>query len=141
METTFAGFHQDAAGDWVADLACGHTQHVRHRPPWELRPWVTSPEGRAAKLGQPLDCALCEAVALPLDAREYKRTDTFTEETLPAGLRASHRTKPGTWARCGSSQRWAWGASGRWESRSSWSAGPASIVPGSQEPSARRFIY
>lgn len=99
METTFAGFHQDAAGDWVADLACGHTQHVRHRPPWELRPWVSSSEGRAAKLGQPLDCALCDAVALPPDAREYKRTDTFTEDTLPAGLRANHSTKAGTWAR------------------------------------------
>ena len=36
------GFHQDEYGDWVAELACGHTQHVRHRPPWELRPWVAT---------------------------------------------------------------------------------------------------
>ena len=33
--TTITGFHQDAAGDWVAELACGHAQHVRHRPPWQ----------------------------------------------------------------------------------------------------------
>jgi len=99
METTFTGFHEDGAGDWVAELACGHTQHVRHRPPWELRPWATSSEGRAEKLGQPVDCPLCEAIALPADLREYKRTATFTEQTLPAGLRANHRTKAGTWAR------------------------------------------
>jgi hypothetical protein len=27
------GFHTDVEGDWVADLECGHTQHVRHDPP------------------------------------------------------------------------------------------------------------
>lgn len=26
------GFHQDEEGDWVASLACGHNQHVRHNP-------------------------------------------------------------------------------------------------------------
>ena len=35
-------FHQDEQGDWVAELECGHGQHVRHRSPWELRPWVLS---------------------------------------------------------------------------------------------------
>jgi tellurite methyltransferase len=98
-ETTFAGFHRDAAGDWVAELACGHERHVRHRPPWELRPWVTTPEGRASMLGQPIECAACDQVQLPSSARQYKRTATFTELTLPAALRADHRTKPGTWAR------------------------------------------
>lgn len=28
----------------------------------------------------------------------YKRTDIFDENTLPAGLRREHRTKPGVWA-------------------------------------------
>jgi Protein of unknown function (DUF3565) len=56
-----AGFHQDEAGDWVADLECGHTRHVRHNPPWMNRPWVTTPEGRAAHLGQVLSCAQCQA--------------------------------------------------------------------------------
>jgi hypothetical protein len=53
------GFHQDEAGDWVADLACGHGQHVRHRPPWTLRPWVLTPEGRAARIGASLSCVRC----------------------------------------------------------------------------------
>jgi hypothetical protein len=57
------GFHQDDAGDWVADLACGHTQHVRHNPPWQSRPWVTTPEGRASRIGTELPCAKCQ---LPL---------------------------------------------------------------------------
>jgi tellurite methyltransferase len=69
MKTAFAGFHQDGAGDWVAELACGHTQHVRHRPPWELREWVTSAEGRAAKLGQTIDCPLCDTGELSPGAR------------------------------------------------------------------------
>jgi len=57
---TIVGFHQDPDGDWVADLACGHTQHVRHRPPWQNRPWVTTESGRAAKLGAPMECRACD---------------------------------------------------------------------------------
>jgi hypothetical protein len=53
------GFHKDEHGDWVADLECGHTQHVRHNPPWTVRPWVITPEGRAAHLGHELSCAVC----------------------------------------------------------------------------------
>ena len=53
------GFHQDDAGDWVADLECGHTQHVRNNPPWQNRPWVTTPEGRAAHIAAELACAKC----------------------------------------------------------------------------------
>jgi hypothetical protein len=53
-------FHQDEHGDWVADLACGHGQHVRHRPPWELRPWVVTEAGRRAHLGTLLRCVRCD---------------------------------------------------------------------------------
>ena len=53
------GYHQDEEGHWVADLECGHSQHVRHDPPWQSRPWVTTPEGRAEKLGVTLDCRDC----------------------------------------------------------------------------------
>jgi len=53
------GFHQDEHGDWVADLECGHTQHVRHDPPWIRRPWVTSAAGRRSRLGAVLQCRLC----------------------------------------------------------------------------------
>lgn len=53
------GFHRDAENHWVAELECGHTQHVRHNPPWQSRPWVETPEGRAAAIGQVLGCPLC----------------------------------------------------------------------------------
>lgn len=99
METTIVGFHRDEADDWVAELACEHSQHVRHRPPWTLRAWVTTEEGRRSKLGAVIDCPLCDGLTLPSTAREYRRTPTFTEETLPAALRSEHRLKPGTWGR------------------------------------------
>jgi hypothetical protein len=53
------GYHQDPEGHWVAELECGHSQHVRHLPPWQNRPWVTTPEGRDSFLGRALPCALC----------------------------------------------------------------------------------
>jgi len=54
------GFHLDDHGDWVAELACGHRQHVRHRPPFQERPWVITEPGRRGRIGQPLDCPLCD---------------------------------------------------------------------------------
>ncbi len=30
---TITGFRLDEEGDWVADLACLHSQHMRHNPP------------------------------------------------------------------------------------------------------------
>ena len=56
------GFHQDELGDWVAELECGHSQHVRHDPPWQVRPWVTSPETRAERIGTELLCVHCDEV-------------------------------------------------------------------------------
>jgi hypothetical protein len=53
------GFRTDGEGHWVAELACGHTRHVRHDPPWQERAWVTTPEGRAAFVGRELECAAC----------------------------------------------------------------------------------
>ena len=53
------GFEQDEVGDWVALLECGHRQHVRHRPPWQERPWVVTEEGRRGRLGSPLECVEC----------------------------------------------------------------------------------
>lgn len=60
MRRKIAGFHQDELGDWVADLECGHTQHVRHQPPFQVRPWVVSAEGRCSRLGCELECKRCE---------------------------------------------------------------------------------
>ncbi|WP_043766039.1 DUF3565 domain-containing protein [Algiphilus aromaticivorans] len=60
MWQAIVDFDRDELGDWRALLACGHRQHVRHRPPWINRPWVTTPEGRAAMLGHKLWCRRCE---------------------------------------------------------------------------------
>jgi hypothetical protein len=65
MERAIVGFHLDNERHWVAELACGHDQHVRHDPPWVNRPWVTTAEGRAGMLGQPLSCVKCDASAPP----------------------------------------------------------------------------
>jgi len=61
VRRAIVGYHQDEAGHWVAELECGHTQHVRHDPPWQVRVWVTTPEGRALHLGNELECVLCDA--------------------------------------------------------------------------------
>ncbi len=60
MKQPITGFHKDDEGHWVADLACGHTQHVRHNPPWQLRPWVITEEGRNKYLGNELHCKKCD---------------------------------------------------------------------------------
>ncbi len=60
MHQPIVGFHLDEENHWVADLACGHTQHVRHDPPWQERPWVVSQSGRATRLGTELNCVECD---------------------------------------------------------------------------------
>lgn len=65
MERRITGFHTDDEGHWVAELDCGHNQHVRHDPPWQNRPWVVAPEGRASHLGAVLACRKCDQGAPP----------------------------------------------------------------------------
>lgn len=69
------GFHQDQEQHWVAELECGHDQHVRHQPPWQNRPWVVRPEGRAQALGQSLNCVKCAEAAPPDRAARPARLD------------------------------------------------------------------
>jgi hypothetical protein len=61
------GFHQDEQHHWVADLECGHPQHVRHDPPLTKRPWVLTPEGRKGRIGAELDCKKCDE-STPVEA-------------------------------------------------------------------------
>lgn len=58
-------FHLDEFDDWVAELACGHNQHVRHNPPWTNRPWVTTVEGRQSMIGHELACKKCDTGVPP----------------------------------------------------------------------------
>ena len=63
------GFIVDDEGHWVAMLSCGHGQHVRHDPPWQVRPWVITEEGRQRALGMELDCVRCDRGEQPPHSR------------------------------------------------------------------------
>ena len=60
MMQRISGYHRDEAHHWVAELACGHNQHVRHEPPWMRREWVTTEQGRESMLGFELQCSKCD---------------------------------------------------------------------------------
>lgn len=60
MLTPIIGYHLDDENHWVARLACGHFQHVRHQPPFINRPWVLKKSTRDEKLGQKLNCIKCD---------------------------------------------------------------------------------
>ena len=66
VEKRIVGYHRDDELHWVAELECGHDQHVRHDPPWINRLWVTTQEGRDRHLGQTLKCRKC-AAGMPPD--------------------------------------------------------------------------
>ncbi|MFJ4141254.1 DUF3565 domain-containing protein [Pseudomonas sp. NPDC089734] len=57
--STVIDFRQDEDGHWIAVLSCGHTQHLRHQPPWQSRAWVLDPEQRKRKTGQGFHCGWC----------------------------------------------------------------------------------
>jgi Protein of unknown function (DUF3565) len=60
LKRKIIGFHQDQQRHWVADLECGHQQHVRHDPPLTRRPWVLTAKGRKSRIGIKLDCKKCD---------------------------------------------------------------------------------
>jgi hypothetical protein len=65
MKRKIVDFHTDAEGHWVAELECGHDQHVRRAPPIVERPWVMTEEGRASRLGHELNCVKCDDAPRP----------------------------------------------------------------------------
>ena len=79
MRRAIVGFETDDLGDWVALLECGHRQHVRHSPPWQERTWVLSAEGRAGKIGSPLECRACDEAS----ANEGGDTPCLAERICP----------------------------------------------------------
>lgn len=99
MERKIIGFHLDEKNAWVADLECGHTQHVRHHLPFEHRPWVVTETGRHGKLGEDLPCPGCDHLDFPDGFQAYKKTAIFDAHSIPAGLRRDHSTKAGIWAK------------------------------------------
>jgi tellurite methyltransferase len=99
VDRAITGFHCDEEGDWVAELSYGHCQHVRHRPPFQLREWVLEAEGRRSKVGMPLACPLCDRAELPEDLLLDRTSPEWDEHTMPAGLRRAHRVARGSWGR------------------------------------------
>jgi RimJ/RimL family protein N-acetyltransferase/bacterioferritin-associated ferredoxin len=95
MKQRITGFQLDGEGHWVAGLACGHRQHVRHDPPWTVRPWVLTEEGRRSRLGVGLDCKRCDEAgrAVAEAVREALRTaaERAYEEGGLSGLCAEGR--------------------------------------------------
>jgi hypothetical protein len=66
MEQPIVGYHKDDEAHWVAELACGHNQHVRNNPPMVSRPWVETASGRDSMLGFKLNCKKCD-IGAPVD--------------------------------------------------------------------------
>jgi tellurite methyltransferase len=97
VRRTIRGFHVDDEGQWVAELSCFHNQHVRHRPPFENRPWVLNNERRAEHIGTPIDCTLCFDGELPTALKLVRSVGPFDETNLPNELRAPHEIADGRW--------------------------------------------
>lgn len=90
---------RDEAGEWIAELACHHRRHVRHRPPLSDYAWVEDEAGRAAHLGATIECGRCQQRIWPAELERYRETKIFDEHSTPAGLRADHDTRAGVWGR------------------------------------------
>ncbi|MCH9692035.1 MAG: DUF3565 domain-containing protein [Gammaproteobacteria bacterium] len=75
MYQAIVGYHLDSEQHWVAELRCGHTQHVRHDPPWTNRPWVMTLQGRKSMLGYELNCKQCDS-AEAVNTTRQSETDT-----------------------------------------------------------------
>jgi tellurite methyltransferase len=99
MNQAITGFHQDEEGDWVAELSCGHNQHVRHNPPFMQRPWVISAAGRQERLGTSLPCPPCDRAEPPEAIRRVRSSPEWDEHSLPPGLRRAHQLATGTWGK------------------------------------------
>lgn len=85
MRQKITGFHLDGEGHWVADLECGHRQHMRHDPPWMVRPWVLTEEGRRSRLGVELDCKRCDEAGLAVAEAVREALKTAAQQAYEEG--------------------------------------------------------
>lgn len=99
MQRAIVDFGLDDDNDWFAVLDCGHTQHVRHRPPFINRVWVTTQAGRDSRLGHRLACVCCDRFEMPAAVVCYRRTPIFDEDSMPSALQREHATRAGVWAK------------------------------------------
>ena len=80
MNQKITRFHKDEENHSVADLECGHAQHVRHDPPWMDRPWTqTQRDAIAASTWNSIACVamnwelLSQRACAHLSGRQFKR--------------------------------------------------------------------
>ena len=97
MFREIVGFRQDELGDWVAELSCLHAQYVRHRPPFQIRPWVLDDDERNSRVGTLLSCSLCDRCQLPEGVVLDSVVGPWNRSTLPKGLLSAHKVPAGTW--------------------------------------------
>jgi len=99
MNRTIVNFRADDQGDWVAELSCGHRQHVRHRPPFQVRAWVLDHETRRSRIGSLISCPLCDRAELPDELQLVQSTPRWDEYTMPVRLQCLQRLGEDTWGR------------------------------------------
>ena len=97
MLRRITGFRQDDEGDWAAQLSCLHGQHIRHRPPFQNRPWVLTDAGRQEHLGTDIECPLCDRAELPAGLQVTRTAGPFDQDTIPTALRKDHVVGEGRW--------------------------------------------
>ncbi len=90
-------FRRDDDGDWVAELSCLHAQHIRHDPPFSEAAWIEDREERSRRIGELLECPLCDRAELPEGLTPVRTTATWDASTVPAALRRAHRIAAGMW--------------------------------------------
>lgn len=97
MRGAIVDYVLDGDGDWIAHLSCGHSQHVRHRPPFQERAWVLEEESRRARLETYLLCPLCDRGELPERMCLVRNSPVWDNETAPSAIRNFHHLAEGTW--------------------------------------------
>lgn len=55
MQQSIVSFHKDDKDHWIAEIECGHFQHMRHNPPIVIFLWVLSEQGRESMLRYKLE--------------------------------------------------------------------------------------
>ena len=87
MRQAIKSYHLDDESHWVANLVCGHKQHVRHDPPLVSRTWVLTPDGRASRVGMELECKWCDEMGSSIaEALRAKAVDDIGEAFETGGL-------------------------------------------------------
>jgi Protein of unknown function (DUF3565) len=91
MNQKITGFYTDSENHWVAELECGHGQHMRHDPPWIERLWVMTEEGRNSRLGQELSCVRCDELAKDIVKKCREKLIAAYDEAGQSALRDEER--------------------------------------------------